>query len=192
MKKLLGIATLALACVAVSTPRASAWSNFHFGVGLDLSYQGAGNCVLWGLWRGSNVDGSVPPCFGSNGYAAGYGYGAPGYDGAVVGDGHGYPGYPAVGGQTPPGWVAPAPTPGGQPAPDKKDNGKKNDDDQARAMQRAAYYYQAAGYTQNPGAAQPYNYYGQYPYPAAYPYGAGSYPYGASYYQTPSYWWQGR
>ena len=174
MKKLLGIGTLALALTALATPRASAWSNFHFGVGLDISYQAGNNCFLWGLFRNGPTGfepgnwaygpgpGFFPNGFGGPAPAPAYGYGDPGYAAAPA-----------------PGWTAPPPRP--QPPPAKKDN--KGDSDQARTMYSSSYY-QAVSYPQASYPQAGYNY-GQ-----AYPYGGSYYPYGAgSYYHAPSYWY---
>lgn len=52
MKKMLLVALLGLGLVLASGQRASAWSKYSFGVGLNCGYEGGGNSVLWGLFRG--------------------------------------------------------------------------------------------------------------------------------------------
>jgi hypothetical protein len=176
MKKLLGIGALALALVAVSAPKASAWTNFHFGIGLDISYQAGNNCFLWGLWRNGPAGNETPlgPCFGCcPGYPGCFGYGAafagPVYGGPIYAD-PAYAGAPAgMNGQNS-NWVAPPPNP--QP-PTNKD--KKKNSNEPTATTVPASYYQPVG---------------SYP-TAPYSYGAYTQPgyYGNGYFQAPSYWY---
>ena len=65
MKKLLVICAVALGVAATSGQEASAWCNFKFGAGINISYTSAGNSLLWGLW-----------CNGP--YCGGCGFGYPG------------------------------------------------------------------------------------------------------------------
>jgi hypothetical protein len=200
MKRLLGITTLALALVAVSAPRASAWTNVNFGVGLNFSWQSANTNWFWGAIRNGPV-GVEPDWSGAHGpgcrrnggfygapagFAGPVDYGAAGAYGAPAGYG------PAASGVPGPGWVAPNPAPTNQEPPAKKD-GKDNKDnkdnnDQVQRTLYSAYYqsaYPQAGY--NYGAYAP-----AYSYSPAYYYGAGYYPYGGGYYQQVPSYWQGR
>jgi hypothetical protein len=163
MKKLLGISMMALVLAAVSAPRASAWANFNFGVGLNLSFQSANNCWLWGAIRNgpTGMEGSnwaYGPAPGLGGmcatpyYNAGYAYP---YGAAVTAPA------PAVTTAPAPTWVAPAPTPGA-----KKDN--------APAGTQRSSYFQPVAY---PGA----NTYA--------PTGYSAYPQSPAYFQAPSYWY---
>src|SRR5437016_5763590 len=45
MKKMLLACLVAVGLVAVCEQRASAWTKFNFGVGLNLSYEGGGNSL---------------------------------------------------------------------------------------------------------------------------------------------------
>jgi hypothetical protein len=167
MKKLLGIAALALVLAAVSAPRASAWTNFHFGVGLDISYQAGNNNFMWGLFRNGPAGYETPlgPGCGAGACAGypGYGYGPAAFAAPVYG------GAPVVNGQAP-NWVAPPPNPQ-PPAKDKK----ATDSDTVRTTVPAAYYQTTPA---------PYGYGA---YTPSY-YGTGYYPYSTGYSQAPSYW----
>jgi hypothetical protein len=68
MKKILTIGLLALPTALITEQPASAWCNFKFGCGLNISWQSGGNNFLWGLFRSGQ-----PPC--SEGGFPGY----PGY-----------------------------------------------------------------------------------------------------------------
>jgi hypothetical protein len=48
MKKMIVAAMLALAVTAAGQQKASAWSKFTFGVGLNISYESTGSCFQWG------------------------------------------------------------------------------------------------------------------------------------------------
>jgi hypothetical protein len=51
MKRFLVLTVLTVTAVAASARPASAWTNFRFRVGMNITWQSAGNCVLWGLIR---------------------------------------------------------------------------------------------------------------------------------------------
>src|ERR1700733_9668356 len=53
MKKMLVASVVAVALMAGLQQQASAWCKFNFGVGLNCSYEGGGNSLLWGLIKGS-------------------------------------------------------------------------------------------------------------------------------------------
>jgi len=53
MKKMMLVALLGLGLVLTSGQRASAWSKVNFGVGLNLGWEGGGNNLLFGLFRGA-------------------------------------------------------------------------------------------------------------------------------------------
>jgi hypothetical protein len=56
MKRLMmGLAALGL--VLAIQQQASAWSKFRFSIGMNISWEGAGNSVLGGLLKGSQVPG---------------------------------------------------------------------------------------------------------------------------------------
>jgi hypothetical protein len=57
MKKLLMVCVLALGVLAVSSQPASAWSKFRASIGASISYDGSGNCLLWGAARGAPLPG---------------------------------------------------------------------------------------------------------------------------------------
>lgn len=60
MKKFFMMGVLATAIAVLSQQQASAWTNFKFGVGLNLGYQAGGNNFLWGAWR--NGQPPAPDC----------------------------------------------------------------------------------------------------------------------------------
>jgi hypothetical protein len=129
MKKIVALSVMALAVLALSGQKASAWSNIKFGVGLNLSYTGGGNNFLWGAYKSQQppaqgygavpppVPGGIPPAMpgafgpGFGGYGPGFGGGFDGGYGA-----QGAAGYnlgqeaaaaPAAQGSTPPSKVEP-------------------------------------------------------------------------------------
>lgn len=61
MKKSILTAGLALLISAWFTDPAHAWVNSKFGVGLNISYQGGGNNLLWGLFRSGQPPAPCPP-----------------------------------------------------------------------------------------------------------------------------------
>jgi hypothetical protein len=84
MKRLGVLAVLSLGTALAAPPSAWAWSNFHFSIGLDISYQSANNCFLWGLFRNGPAGYETPlPAWGFCASCINpgcYGYGAlPGY-----------------------------------------------------------------------------------------------------------------
>jgi hypothetical protein len=195
MKKLLGLSMVALALTAVSAPRASAWCNTHFSVGLNWSYQSGNNSWLWGALRNgpAGPEGSDwafgPPslfygkCGGyGNGYGPGFGPG-PAF-GAVYGGGPEMIGSappPIMNGAPAPSWTAPAPTPG----PSKKDE-KKDGNEQAGSGRTASYHPVAYPHASYPAVSYPAPSY-QPAYQPAYQYAPASY-YTPSYYQYGSYY----
>jgi hypothetical protein len=58
MKRFLMGCTLAVALLAMSEQKASAWSKFNFGVGLNIGWEKADNSWLWGFYRNGPVPGS--------------------------------------------------------------------------------------------------------------------------------------
>jgi len=66
MKKMLLTALLGLGLVLVSGSKASAWSKFNWGAGFNVGWEGGGNSVLWGLFKGENI-----PYMGGPGMDAG-------------------------------------------------------------------------------------------------------------------------
>jgi hypothetical protein len=170
MKRLLGFGMLALALSAVSAPRASAWTNVHFGVGLNFSYQGGNNTSLWGLWRNGPT--------GAEGSDWAFGPQAPFYKCLPPYGNHGMGYGPAAMGAPPvgePGWTAPPPAPAKKDEKNEKKDGEQTGTGRATSFQAVAYphtYYAAPSYPSTP--AQP-----------AYSYAP------ASYYTPPSYGWAG-
>lgn len=84
MKKMLVASVVAVALVATVEQQASAWTKFSFGVGLNASYEGGGNSLLWGLIKGAPspnqmvVDPTLqPPINGYHGGAVDGAFGAP-------------------------------------------------------------------------------------------------------------------
>jgi hypothetical protein len=69
MKKVLVLSFLALGALAVSEQKASAWANFKFGIGANLSYTSGGNSFGWGLW----TNGPAPGCCAPEGGYPGHG-----------------------------------------------------------------------------------------------------------------------
>jgi hypothetical protein len=51
MRRLFTLTLLSIAALALSARPALAWTNFRFNVGLNLAWQGAGNCYFFGLFR---------------------------------------------------------------------------------------------------------------------------------------------
>ncbi len=187
MKRLMVMGLTALGLVLAMQQQASAWSKFKFGIGFNISWEGANNCFLFGLLKGGPapgqaVDGSVANMAG--GFASGnpdpnMPPGAPPpYSPGITGDGLNIPPIPAASGQ-------PAPMPMQTPS-------------QPTSAQPVGYF---AGYPQNPSPYQPvsYNPYGN-PYSGqggrqgyAEPGNQGGQ--GASYWnpatmQAPSYWYE--
>ncbi len=122
MKKILTMALAALSLLAITEQQAKAWSKYNFGVGLNLGWEGAGNSVFMGMFKGQAAPGTDGAGYGGGGYMGrpGYGaypgmqpYGAPGY-----GNSPGYGGdpsqYPGAGTEPP---LAPTNEPEKVPAP---------------------------------------------------------------------------
>ena len=80
MKKMLLVTLLGLGLVLTSGQRASAWSKSNFGVGLNIGYEGGGNSVFWGMFKGEQ-----PPIGGMVGEP----------EPAMIPDEPAYPAYPA-------------------------------------------------------------------------------------------------
>jgi hypothetical protein len=66
MKKIALAGLIAISMIAVSQQHASAWVNSRFGVGLNWSWQGGGNNILWGAVKGGQPPG--PEAFGDGQY----------------------------------------------------------------------------------------------------------------------------
>jgi hypothetical protein len=153
---------LALTLAAVAAPRAHAWAKFNFGVGLNLSYEAANNCWLWGALRNGPTGVEYPNWANGSIFDHNGNYGNGLYNSNVP-PGYGYPAGPGD-----PSWTPPAPTPGKDGKGANPDNTKKTS------------YFQPVAY--------PYADYGQ----GGYSSGSPSYyawPYNYGYYQAPSYWY---
>jgi hypothetical protein len=59
MKRMFVAGLLALAALAGSQNQASAWCKWNFNAGINWSYEGGGNSLLWGAWQSS-----PSPCCG--------------------------------------------------------------------------------------------------------------------------------
>src|SRR5262245_12651976 len=57
MKKLFVASALALALTMASQQKASAWSEFKFGIGLNFGWCGGGNRILWGAYHSAPYPG---------------------------------------------------------------------------------------------------------------------------------------
>lgn len=55
MKKTLTAGLAALVLTIAGQQPAHAWSKYNFGIGMNIDYQGGGNSVLWGLFKGAQV-----------------------------------------------------------------------------------------------------------------------------------------
>ena len=66
MKKLFVASALALALTAASQQTASAWCEFKFSAGVNLSYRSSGSCTNFGIYRQSTpINDCCPfPCAG--------------------------------------------------------------------------------------------------------------------------------
>ncbi len=62
MKKFTIVAMLALGTLALSQQPAPAWTNWKFGIGMNVAKQSGGNCLLWGVYRNGQPPG---PDYGS-------------------------------------------------------------------------------------------------------------------------------
>jgi len=58
MKKMALLGILALTIAVLGEQKASAWTNFKFGVGLNWQWQSGGNNLLWGAAHGSQPPGA--------------------------------------------------------------------------------------------------------------------------------------
>jgi hypothetical protein len=76
MKKVLVLGLMALALALLTHQEASAYKKFNFGVGLNLSCEGANNSIMWGVAKGG-----PGPGWADGGFPGGYGYGNPDYFG---------------------------------------------------------------------------------------------------------------
>lgn len=81
MKKIL-IASVVALTLTTAHQKAHAWSKYNFGVGMNVGWEGGGNTVLWGLFKGQNVPGAPDvgtqgggfPGQKSGGFPGNYGY----------------------------------------------------------------------------------------------------------------------
>jgi hypothetical protein len=80
MKKLLVVSVLALGTVAAFGQNASAWINFKFSAGINMSYESACNSFLCGLWNNGPYPGGCCGWCDPGCCAGGYGD----YPGAVA------------------------------------------------------------------------------------------------------------
>jgi hypothetical protein len=143
MKKILLLSVLALSVAAFSSQKASAWSDWKFGVGLNFDYKGGGNTLLWGLKKSEQF-----PAQGFAGYpGGGYpgAYGVPGGMPAAAEPGYGN--YGAMGYNQ--NFSAPASAPAAQ---------------QPNSMKPVGYSYDPTGYL--PAGYYPYYDYGSYQAPS--------------------------
>jgi hypothetical protein len=58
MKRFVTVCTLALAILALSGQKASAWKKFGFNIGMNIAAESADNNYLWGAFRDGPVPGS--------------------------------------------------------------------------------------------------------------------------------------
>jgi len=70
MKRFLATIVAALAILAISQNKASAWSKCNFNIGLHFSREAADNSFLWGLYR----SGPHPFASGPSSVMSGHGY----------------------------------------------------------------------------------------------------------------------
>ena len=88
MKKLVMASLLALGVLVVGQQRASAWSEFKFSAGVNLSWTRSGSCTNWGIYRTSTPYDACPPfgCPGGFPYYGGHAAapGAESYYGGVA------------------------------------------------------------------------------------------------------------
>src|SRR5690349_12235620 len=91
MKRIFCIAIAALAITLASHQQASAWHKCTFGIGMNVSCEGGGNTLLWGVWRGGPA-----PCQGDGcgyGYGGKHGFGGGYFGGPYADAGMGMPAY---------------------------------------------------------------------------------------------------
>jgi hypothetical protein len=151
MKRILYIALIALCLVLASNRQASAWSKFNFGVGLNIGFEGGGNSVLFGMFKGAPTPG----------YGDGGGYPSfPGGPNAMPG-GHASnnlesnfqaAGYPLPGQGAPMMMPTPAPMPQVAPMPDMRQ--------MPRAEAQPVGYFTYPTYPGYPSYPQYFWYYG--------------------------------
>jgi hypothetical protein len=74
MKKLVMASLLALGVLVVGQQRASAWSEFKFSAGVNLSWRSSGSCTNFGIYRTSTPYDTCPPfgCASGFPYFGGY------------------------------------------------------------------------------------------------------------------------
>lgn len=77
MKKTLALGLAALALLACSQQKASAWSKFNFGIGANIGWEGGGNSVLWGVLKGGPTPGMYDHGFGGAPIMNDHGFGGP-------------------------------------------------------------------------------------------------------------------
>jgi hypothetical protein len=161
VKKILVLGVMAVALLAVSQQRASAWIKCNFSIGLNFSFESGNNCWFWGLFQNGQAPGypTDVSCHGCCPSAGAYAYSALGFDHGS----HAYADYHQAAPSQPQGEQANPPS------------GRHSDTHTAwygnRNYQPAGYSYQAPSYPQGYGY-QGYGYYGSYGYS-----------------QVPSYWY---
>jgi hypothetical protein len=162
MKRMVCAALGALCVFASAEQQASAWCKFNFGVGANVSWEGANNSLLWGGIKSGPAPGGMDGNYGFPGFG-GPGFG--GHAGTLMPGGSPM----AQGGAVDPnfaGSLKPLPVPMLQPAPQMP---------KAPDAQPVGYWAPAPQYP------YPYGYgYGYYPYPPM-GYGYGYYGYGYGY-----------
>lgn len=82
MKRMISAALVALCVMATVEQRASAYSKFNFGIGLNIGWECANNNVLFGLFKSGPGPCGTDGCYGDHyglngGHASGASFGAP-------------------------------------------------------------------------------------------------------------------
>jgi hypothetical protein len=172
MKRFVTMCALAAALLGTTGQKASAWSKFNFGIGMNLGWEAANTNCFWGAYKSGPApyeNGAYGGGFGG-GYGAGCGYGGGfpgGFNGGYNGGYNGFGGHgdlaPMPGNGVAPG-VAPVPAPVPTPAPAPVDP--------------------KSGVDATPHAYAPYGYSNIQPVSAYMP--------ATYFYPAPNYYWPGR
>jgi hypothetical protein len=80
MRKILAACAVALALVLATGQQASAWHKCSFGVGLNIGFEGGGNCLFWGLLKGAPAPGQMDGNFSGGDFGSASGF-DPGFAG---------------------------------------------------------------------------------------------------------------
>jgi len=159
MNKILAAGAVALVLTATVQQPVQAWSKYNIGVGFNLGWEGGGNSVLWGMYKGANTPGATDGDFGAHQHRG------------LLGRRMGYPGYPGYSGF--PGYDFPVPNQMAEPPMAPADQPEKVVP--PTAVKPASYNpYQMMGYYPNYPMYPTYPMYpmtSNYPaYPAQMPY----------------------